>query len=332
MYSLSSLHTFGFNCRAANLVEINSLAQAKALLADLTHAKHYILGGGSNSVFLEDFSGSIIHIAIAGKTVIENQHDYQLKVGAGESWPELVAWCLSQNMRGFENLALIPGTVGAAPIQNIGAYGVEVERFIQQVEYLCLNSGDIKTLNHQQCRFGYRDSVFKQALAGRFIIGSVTFSLPKQWVANAEYAELKALNNPTALDIFNKVIEIRQAKLPDPKKIGNAGSFFKNPIIRRMHYQALILQFPHMPHYPIDEQWVKIPAAWLIDNLGFKGKRLGGIQCHPQQPLVLTNDGVGTGQDLLALAREIKHSVLQRFAITLENEVQLISNAGLVNV
>ncbi|WP_340678204.1 UDP-N-acetylmuramate dehydrogenase [Paraglaciecola sp.] len=332
MYPLQTLHTFGLHACAQEIEYIHSLAQAKKMLNNLAGRSYYILGEGSNTVFLEDFTGSVLKVAIKGIALQEHPEHYELHVGAGENWHELVEWCLDRDINGFENLALIPGTVGAAPIQNIGAYGVEIEQFIQSVEYLCLLTGELKSLSREECQFGYRDSIFKQQLAGKFIIGMVKFRLAKRWQANAEYAELKALDNPSAKQIFAKVVEVRQAKLPDPKKVGNAGSFFKNPIIPIVLYQNLLQRFTSLPSYPVDKQHVKVPAAWLIDKLGFKGKYIGGIHCHASQPLVLTNNGSGTGEDLLSLAKQIKQAVKHEFSIELENEVQLVSNSGLVNV
>ena len=223
--------------------------------------------------------------------------------------------------------------MGAAPIQNIGAYGVEVEHFIHQVDFYDLCKQSYRSLNRENCEFAYRDSVFKNCLADRIVITSVTFSIPKIWQAVEHYGELRELSEPSAMDIFNKVIKVRQSKLPDPKKIGNAGSFFKNPIIGLEHYSQLQKTWPSMPSYALDNiAKVKVPAAWLIDKLGFKGKKIGGIGCHPNQALVLTNDGSGTGEQLLQLARAIKSAVLQEFSIVLENEVRLIGKHGPVTL
>ena len=295
-------------------------------------ANFYVLGDGSNTIFLEDFKGHIVHIAITGVSVKESGDYYTLEVGAGENWHELVVWCLKNQLYGFENLALIPGSVGAAPVQNIGAYGLEIEQFVAYVEYVCLVSGEIKRLNHAQCQFGYRESVFKTELAAKAIITKVVFSLPKYGAPVKHYGELKTLKAPSPEDIFNQVVKVRQAKLPDPRSIGNAGSFFKNPIIDKHVAEPLAKLWPSMPQYLVSPRRVKIPAAWLIDTLGFKGKTLGGIRCHPTQALVLTNIGNGTGQQLLNLARKIKQSAREEFAIELENEVGLIGALGPVNL
>lgn len=291
-----------------------------------------ILGEGSNTIFLEDFKGHVVHIAISGVSVKESADCYKLEVGAGENWHELVVWCLKNHIYGFENLALIPGAVGAAPIQNIGAYGLEVEHFVEHLEYVCLNTGKIKRLNHAQCQFGYRESIFKKELASKAIITKVVFALPKHGAPVSHYGELAKLNTPSPEDIFSQVVKIRQAKLPDPRKIGNAGSFFKNPIVDNNVAKQLAKLWPSIPQYPTAQGKVKIPAAWLIDTLGFKGKSVGGIRCHPTQALVLTNTGNGTGEQLLNLAREIKQSVSQEFSIQLENEVQLIGALGLIDL
>jgi UDP-N-acetylmuramate dehydrogenase len=332
LYSLQALHTFGFNVHAADFQIVNTLADIQQNWHKLTNESYYILGEGSNTVFVEDFKGKIFKVAIKGIELKETNDHYILKVGAGENWHQLVEWCLGKGIYGFENLALIPGTVGAAPIQNIGAYGIEIEQFVHSIEYLSLSNGELTHIEHAQCQFAYRDSIFKQTLAGQFVIGSVTFRLSKKWQANASYAELRELPNPTARQIFDKVVQVRQGKLPDPKTVGNAGSFFKNPVISSLLYAQLKKRYAMMPSYPVNAQQVKVPAAWLIDTLGFKGRKFGGVSCHAQQPLVLTNDGSGSGIELITLAKQIKLAVQQHFSIELENEVQLVSNNGLLHV
>ena len=307
---------------------IHVVADLTAQLCKLNDAAFYILGEGSNTVFLEDYQGTVIKPAFMGINIEHTDTHYQLKVGAGENWHQLVLWCTQHQIYGLENLALIPGTVGAAPIQNIGAYGIEIEKFIHQVDYYDLSERCHKSLDSLGCEFAYRDSVFKNRLADQVVITSVTFGIPKNWQAVMHYGELKQLSEPNALDILNKVVAVRQSKLPDPAKIGNAGSFFKNPVIALNHYTKLQQTWPCIPSYPVDTDKVKVPAAWLIDQLGFKGKKIGGIGCHPNQALVLTNDGSGTGEQLLQLARAIKASVLSEFSIVLENEVRLIGKTG----
>jgi UDP-N-acetylmuramate dehydrogenase len=328
LHSLVSLHTFGFSCSAQAVISINKPKDLHISLDGAERSTFYILGEGSNTVFLEDYQGTVIKPAFMGIDLKHTDTHHMLKVGAGENWHQFVLWCMQHQIYGLENLALIPGTVGATPIQNIGAYGVEVEQFIHHVEYYDLSEQSHKSLDSHGCEFAYRDSVFKKRLADQVVITGVTFAIPKKWQAVVHYGELKELSDPSAMHIFNKVVEVRQTKLPDPRKIGNAGSFFKNPVIDFKHYRLLQQTWPCMPNYPVNTDKVKVPAAWLIDQLGFKGKKIGGIGCHPKQALVLTNDGSGTGAQLLQLARAIKAAVLSEFSIVLENEVRLIGRSG----
>jgi UDP-N-acetylmuramate dehydrogenase len=328
LHSLASLHSFGFSCSAQAYLSINKPSDLPCSLGGAERSALYILGEGSNTVFLENYQGTVIKPAFMGIDLEHTDTHYLLKVGAGENWHKLVLWCMQHQIYGLENLALIPGSVGAAPIQNIGAYGVEVEKFIHHVDYYDLREKCHKSLDSQECEFAYRDSVFKKRLADQIVITGVTFSIPKNWQAVVHYGELKELAEPSAIDIFNKVVEVRQSKLPDPAKIGNAGSFFKNPVIALEHYIELQQTWSSIPSYPMNTDKVKVPAAWLIDQLGFKGKKVGGIGCHPTQALVLTNDGSGTGEQLLQLARAIKSAVQTEFSIVLENEVRLIGKNG----
>ncbi|MCF2947688.1 UDP-N-acetylmuramate dehydrogenase [Paraglaciecola aquimarina] len=330
MQSLSHEHTFGFATKAKEVLLIPSVETLQYYLDSIQTSSYLILGEGSNTIFLEDYTGCIFKIAIKGIDVKHTQDDFIISVGAGENWHTLVSWCLQKQIYGLENLALIPGTVGAAPIQNIGAYGLELAKFVKSVEYLDITTGGIKALGNLACNFGYRDSIFKRELMGKAVITKVVFKIPKNWQPITHYGELTALDNPTAQDIFNKVVEVRKAKLPDPKELGNAGSFFKNPIITVESYAALKTKWPTIPSYQVDDLTVKIPAAWLIDTLGFKGRKIGGISCHIHQPLVLTNDGTGTGKELLLLARQIRDKVQQEFSIVLENEVRLMGSDGAI--
>ena len=332
VFSLASHHSFGFFSFADAFIPINTAADLPIQLGELQNMPFYIVGEGSNTIFLEDYQGTVVKIDLRGIALQETPNHYLIKVAAGENWHQFVEWCLQHEIYGLENLALIPGSVGAAPIQNIGAYGVEVERFVHKVEYFDLGDNQFKTMTQQDCEFGYRDSVFKKQSGLNVVITSVEFIVPKSWKVITHYAELKELIDPNPRDIFNKVVDIRQSKLPDPKEIGNAGSFFKNPVIALDHYTQLQKTWPFIPSYPLETDKVKVPAAWLIDKLGFKGKKIGGIGCHPNQALVLTNDGSGTGEQLLQLARAIKSAVLQEFSIVLENEVRLIGNHGPVTL
>ena len=332
MISLSTHHTFGLTAHCSDFHLVQDTAQLTELFSKYDPRRSFVLGEGSNCIFLEDFYGAVFKMAMSGKHVKTDKDDYLIEVAAGENWHNLVVWCLEKGISGLENLALIPGTVGAAPIQNIGAYGLEIERFIDAVECYDRATGEIFKLNKDECQFAYRDSVFKHQLLDKCVITKVLFRIPTNWRAEQGYAELSTLTNPTAQDIFNKVVEIRRRKLPDPDVTGNAGSFFKNPHISLQHYQLLKKQWNEIPGFKLTEDSVKVPAAWLIDKLGFKGKRNGGICCHSKQPLVLTNLGDGTGEQLLSLAREIRDNVKQTFDIRLENEVRLVTNEGLISL
>jgi UDP-N-acetylmuramate dehydrogenase len=328
VHSLTSLHSFGLPVSAHAIISIEVAADLQAQLSKLNNAAFYILGEGSNTVFLEDYRGTVIKPAFTDIDLKHTDTHYMLEVGATENWHQLVLWCMQHQIYGLENLALIPGTVGAAPIQNIGAYGIEIEKFIYQVDYYDISEQSHKSLDSINCEFGYRDSVFKKRLANNVVITCVVFAIPKKWEPIVHYGELKQLFEPSAIDIFNKVVQVRKDKLPDPLKIGNAGSFFKNPVITSDHYSQLQQVWPSIPSYPVNIDKVKVPAAWLIEQLGFRGKKIGGIGCHPNQALVLTNDGSGTGEQLLQLARAIKDAVLSEFSIMMEIEVRLIGKNG----
>ncbi|WP_343862572.1 UDP-N-acetylmuramate dehydrogenase [Aliiglaciecola litoralis] len=328
MYPLHCLHTFGLSATAKNIIIVDDNELANVNM----QAPFVILGQGSNCVFTEDYIGTIVKIELLGKQITQHSDYVEISVKAGENWHQLVVHCMQQGINGLENLALIPGTVGAAPIQNIGAYGVELQQFVDRIGFVDLTTGGSHWLSNAECQFGYRDSIFKRELSQRVLITDVVLHLPKQWQPCQHYGELRLLETPSAQDIFNKVVAVRNAKLPDPAKVGNAGSFFKNPVISQSLFEELQFKWPKMPHYAVDNRTVKIPAAWLIDTLGFKGEKRGGIQCHPTQPLVLTNDGTGTGQQLLGLAKEIQQKVIDVFSISLENEVRLIGKEGFISL
>ncbi|WP_395341174.1 UDP-N-acetylmuramate dehydrogenase [Ningiella sp. W23] len=296
------------------------------------------IGEGSNTVFVEDFDGIVIQNQLKGIQISEDDERYFLSVASGENWHDLVCLCMEKGIYGFENLALIPGTVGACPIQNIGAYGVEIEKFIHSVEFFDTHSEMMGYFNHKECEFAYRESRFKQS-PGKRIITMVNFVLPKAHVLVTDYGPLAQLiqnGHVSPKDVFNKVIEVRQSKLPDPATLGNAGSFFKNPTLGIPEFLSLQSKFADIPHYNVPDNRVKVPAAWLIDQLGYKGKTIGDIGCHEHQALVLVNHASrsngGKGEDLLALARQIKGAVENEFGIILENEVRLIGANGLVNL
>lgn len=330
MPSLSSYHSFHLDTNCSSVLNIEDVEQLTAAVA--SNSQFYLLGEGSNTIFLEDFFGTVIVNRIAGIQMRESSAYYHLRVGAGENWHQLVSTALNNGWYGMENLALIPGSVGASPIQNIGAYGLEVGNFIESVEIIDLIDGTSKILTHQECLFDYRDSVFKNELAGRVVVTHVNFVLPKKNTLVTSYGELARLSAPSPRKIFDEVIRIRQEKLPDPNVTGNAGSFFKNPVIAAHAYQTLQVSHPSIPGFKIDNESVKVPAAWLIDQCGFKGRRVGDVSCHPNQPLVLTNQGKARGEDVVALAREIMNEVLNTFDITLEPEVRLVGKEGLITL
>jgi UDP-N-acetylmuramate dehydrogenase len=327
LHSLTSLHTFGLEAYAQEFTTIDSLDSLLKMASTLQDTQHILLGEGSNTIFTENYDGLIVKNALKGIHISEDDDYYHLNVASGENWHDLVVLCMQRQIYGFENLALIPGTVGASPIQNIGAYGVEIERFIQSVEFLDLSTGMLGYFNKKECEFAYRDSRFKRE-PGKRVITSVNFAMPKKYRVVATYGPLTALSSPTPEQIFEQVVATRQSKLPDPAVLGNAGSFFKNPTVSAEQFSSLSYAHPDIVHYAAPEGKVKIPAAWLIDQLGFKGKKLGDIACHKHQALVLVNYGNGTGEELLKLAREIKQGVYDSYGILLENEVRLIAQQG----
>lgn len=332
LQSLQHLHTFSLPAFCNNIQTANSVDSLIELLQEYAIQPYLVMGEGSNTIFLADFSSTVIVNRIKGVVHRQDNTNHYLQVGAGENWHELVEFCMQQNIGGFENLALIPGSVGAAPIQNIGAYGVEIERFIDSVEFVDTTDFSLQSLPNKACEFAYRDSVFKRQPTNSRIIVQVNFVLPKVYQLETSYGPLAKLTQATARQVCDEVIAIRRSKLPDPKKQGNAGSFFKNPVISNAQFKSLQAQVPAIPYYDAGDKHKKIPAAWLIDQLGFKGKQVGNIACHVHQPLVLVNLGNGTGNDLLALARNIVQKVEAEFGIHLENEVRLIGQEGLITL
>ena len=324
--ALQNLHTFGLPYHASNIVEIQQVRDVAKILS--CSAPYVILGEGSNTIFTTDFSGTVFVNRLKGIELQENADAYHLTVAAGENWHALIEWCLARDIGGFENLALIPGTVGATPIQNIGAYGVEIKQFLKSVKYIDLRSGEERILAHADLALGYRDSIFKHSLQGHYFITEVSFVLPKVYELVLDYGELAQLTDPTKHTVFKKVVEIRSAKLPDPKEVGNSGSFFKNPVIALEILEQIQKTYPSVPYYVVNEDTVKIPAAWLIDQAGFKGRYMGGVQCHPKQALVLTNANQALGPEVLSFARTIQKTVAKLFQVHLENEVCLLGQKG----
>lgn len=331
-HSLASLHTFGLNVTAAQVVTIRSVDELKTLLSSgVTGATPaLVMGQGSNLLFCEDYNGTVILNRIMGIEVHETDVAYHLHIGAGENWHQLVCWTVEQEMPGLENLALIPGCTGSAPIQNIGAYGVELQDICEYVDVLERKSGDVVRLTADACRFGYRDSIFKHELKDSHIIVAVGLRLSKDWQPNTSYGPLANLDpaTVTARDILAQVCATRQAKLPDPVVLGNAGSFFKNPVVSESTYQKLAAEFPSVPSYPVAGGQFKLAAGWLIDQCGLKGHKIGGAAVHQQQALVIVNLGTASPDDVLRLARYIVDSVNLRFGVTLEHEVRFMASDG----
>lgn len=330
-FSLKSYNTFGIDVLAKAFFEVNAVAELLEVLNLPAELPFFLLGGGSNMLLTKNIEARVIYLNLKGvKKVNENEDYVWLKAMAGENWHDFVCYAINQDLGGLENLSLIPGNVGTAPIQNIGAYGVEIKDTFESCEAIHLETKELKTFNLSDCKFGYRDSVFKNELKGKYIIISVTFKLKKApHVLNTAYGaidhELMKMNvsNPTIKEVSQAVINIRQSKLPDPKILGNSGSFFKNPIIHKSKYEKLTQNFPEMPHYQINEDLVKVPAGWLIEQAGLKGYRQGDAGVHDRQALVLVNHGQATGRDILALSKYIQSVVFDKFSIEIDAEVNI---------
>ncbi|TMP26782.1 UDP-N-acetylenolpyruvoylglucosamine reductase [Pseudoalteromonas rubra] len=331
MHSLQSLHTFSLPASCSTLLRVTDPAQ---LYDHDFSTPFYILGEGSNSVFLSDYAGTVIQMANHGVVLEEQANHYVVRAAAGESWHTLVMHLLAQGIGGLENLVLIPGTIGAAPIQNIGAYGVELADVLFQVTGFDIASRTIQTLDKAACELGYRDSVFKHALKDRFIITEVTLHLPKQWRPVLSYGPLKALCRDTVTPqaVAEQVMATRRSKLPDPQVLANAGSFFKNPVVDKAQADALANRYPDLPSYPVDAQHSKLAAGWLIERAGLKGYQRGGIRVYEHQALVLVNEGHSNGEDLKAVISHIQHTILTQFDIVLEHEVRLIGPQGEITI
>ncbi len=325
-HSLQSLNTFGIAATARAYLRVTKKEQLLGVYADGAWATlpKLILGGGSNVLLTGDFDGLVLHIGLEGKELIggDQQHHF-VRAAAGENWHAFVQWTLAQGLGGLENLSLIPGTVGAAPIQNIGAYGLEIKDVFHSVTVFDPHSGETRVMDAAACRFGYRDSVFKHE--GRhLIILDVSFALPKQWRPNLRYAELANEPGmdgaPSAQQVADTVIAIRRRKLPDPAVIGNAGSFFKNPVVPGAQCAALLERFPNLVHHAQPDGSEKLAAGWLIDQCGWKGRNLGAAGVYPKQALVLVNNGNASGAEVVALAQAIQADVEARYGVRLEPE------------
>ena len=332
-YPLLKLNTFGVDVKAKYFVSINTVNE----LIELTKTEVFkdlqllILGGGSNILFTKDFDGLVILNSIKGKEIIDQtQESIFLKIGAGENWHELVMYTVDNGWGGIENLSLIPGNTGTAPMQNIGAYGVEIKETFVELEALEISSGKIVRFNNSDCEFGYRESVFKNKMKNQYIIVNITLELKKNPVLNINYGDVKAIlesqniNNPSIKQVSDAIISIRQSKLPDPKIIGNSGSFFKNPIVSLNQLELIKKKYPNVVNYKINENEFKIAAGWMIERAGWKGKKFNNYGVHEKQALVLVNYGLANGMEIFNLSEEIILDIKDKFGIKLEREVNII--------
>ncbi|HEU4850565.1 MAG TPA: UDP-N-acetylmuramate dehydrogenase [Telluria sp.] len=326
-FSLRQLNTFGIDAHARHYLRVTGAADLAAAFADpvLAAMPRLVLGGGSNLLLTRDFDGLVLHMCGAGREVTGSDDACTyVRASAGENWHGFVQWTLAQGLGGLENLSLIPGTVGAAPIQNIGAYGAEIKDVFQSLTAYDTATGELRTLGAAECRFGYRDSIFKHADGASLIVLDVTFALPKNWAANLRYAELarelEGVDAPDARRVSEAVIAIRSRKLPDPAVIGNAGSFFKNPVVQAAQCAALLEQYPTLVHYAQPDGTEKLAAGWMIDQCGWKGKSLGNAGVYEKQALVLVNRGGATGAEVVALAHAIQADVQNRYGVHLDPE------------
>ncbi|EZH72768.1 UDP-N-acetylenolpyruvoylglucosamine reductase [Aquimarina atlantica] len=330
--SLKKYNTFGIDVVAAEFAAITSESELDTVLLKNNKNPLFILSGGSNMLLTKNLDMLVLHIAIKGIIVIEESDKYvSVSVNAGENWHDFVQYCIKNNYGGLENLSLIPGYVGSAPIQNIGAYGVELKDTMISCEAININTRKKHTFSNKDCKFGYRNSIFKNDVKGEYIITKVTFKLTKkEHTLNTSYGAIenaladKGITHPTIKDISEAVIAIRKSKLPDPSQIGNSGSFFKNPVVDGKHFASLQKTYPDIPFYKIDEEHIKIPAGWLIEQSGFKGKRWGDAGVHEKQALVLVNYNNASGNEILDVSKRILTEIKEKFDILLETEVNII--------
>lgn len=331
-FSLKKHNTFGIEAKAKQFVAVHSTEDLKTILLEHQAEPKFILGGGSNMLLTQDIQALVIHIDLKGKKILKEDDDFVwVESMAGENWHEFVLWTIDQNFGGLENMSLIPGNVGTTPVQNIGAYGTEIKDTFVSCDAMTIATQEMKTFTKEDCHFGYRESIFKHEAKDQFVITSVIFKLTKHnHKINTSYGditkELEKQNvvTPTLKDVSNAVIAIRQSKLPDPAVLGNSGSFFKNPIIPTTQYEKIHALHPEMPHYVVSETEVKVPAGWLIERAGFKGKRFGDAGIHKNQALVLVNYDNATGQEILAVSKNIQATILKEFGIAIEAEVNVI--------
>jgi UDP-N-acetylmuramate dehydrogenase len=329
--NLKAYNTFGISVVASRFASFSSSDELNSILKESSHESLLILGGGSNMLFTQDFHGLVLKNEIKGFEIVEETEKYVIvRSGAGEIWHEFVSRCIRNGFAGLENLSLIPGSVGASPIQNIGAYGVEIKDVFHALEAFHISSGEIHSFTTEQCEFGYRESVFKRKLKGQYVITSVSFKLSKNPIINTAYGAIESelvkmgVSVPTIEDVSNAVIAIRSSKLPNPKEIGNAGSFFKNPVVQNDIVQDIREHFPDVPAYKTSEDLCKIPAGWLIEQAGWKGKTMGTYGVHKNQALVLVNYGGATGKEIFELSEMIIRDVKSKFGVDLEREVNIL--------
>lgn len=329
-FSLKEYNTFNIDVKSDKFISINSEDQIIDFLSQNKGEENiFVLGGGSNVLFSKDYKGTIVHISIKGKKIIKELDDsIIIEVSSGENWHEFVKWSIENNYGGIENLSLIPGNVGAAPIQNIGAYGVELKDVFDSCRVLLIDSNEIKHYNKDECEFDYRSSVFKSKQQNKYVILSIRLKLTKEPHSyNLSYDSLKKRFNDKEINLSNiseEIIKIRESKLPDPNKIGNCGSFFKNPLIESTKLDKLLEKYPKLPHHKSQNGLYKVPAAWLIEKMGFKQKSLGDVGVYINQPLVVVNNGNANGSDILNFTNSIKKSVKEEFNIDLQEEVNII--------
>jgi UDP-N-acetylmuramate dehydrogenase len=328
---LKPYNTFGISAKTKMFARFSSLEELKSVLAQKQGQELLVLGGGSNILLTQDFQGLVLRNELKGMELVSDDDEFVLiKCAAGEIWHQFVLYCVANNFGGVENLSLIPGSVGASPMQNIGAYGVEIKDVFEKLEAFHIETGEIHTFSKEMCQFGYRESIFKKEKKGQYIITQVYFKLTKNPQINSSYGAIedvlaaKGISNPSIKEISDAVIEIRSSKLPDPKLIGNAGSFFKNPVVSLETYNKIKSSYATAPSYPIDANTVKIPAGWLIENAGWKGKTFENYGVHKNQALVLVNYGGASGKEIWDLSTAIKEDVFAKFGVDLEREVNVL--------
>lgn len=331
-FSLKNYNTFGIEAKAEQFVAVHSIPELKSILEQNINQKKFILGGGSNMLLTKNIEALVIHIDLKGKKILQEDADYVwVESQAGENWHQFVLWTIDQNLGGLENMSLIPGNVGTTPVQNIGAYGTEIKDTFVSCEAINIATQEMRTFTKEDCHFGYRESVFKNEVKDQYIIVSVVYKLTKHnHKINTSYGDITAelaknnITNPTLKDVSNAVIAIRKSKLPDPAELGNSGSFFKNPILLKTDFEPIHQKFPEMRHFEISETEVKVPAGWLIEQAGLKGKRFGEAGIHKNQALVLVNYGGATGQEILDVSKTVQDTVFNTFGIHIEAEVNII--------